>query len=257
MRELNTTHPPPGLCSLQDLPDPYQIAFRQGSVHHLPGQFLPAEVDWFVQIFMLPFWLIYALPPLTIPVALLNQLVQKPESYGRFFQTIRQQNAGEMVLMLGLFGVLGVLLVYCAWVAWDGGSSFVRTWQAHRLQRRRNHGFGLVLLEWGLVARLINNIDGKNCLWLPREAIANIIWHRIREEGAKHSRWVYRTQLCYVTEHRGTPQKRWLTLKGHMVKTGTSTENKSDRVLFDQLYEWWRSPDPSPLPDDTNSSYPQ
>ena len=238
------THPPSGLCSLKDLPEPYQRAFQQGSAHHLPGQFLPAEVDWFIQICLLPFWLMYALPPLTIPVALLNQLVQSPESYGRFFQAIRQQNAGEMVLMLVLFGLLGVLLVYCAWVAWDGGSSFIRTWQAHQLQRRREHGFGVVLLESGLVARLIDNIDGKNCLWLPRQAIANIIWHRIREEGAKHSRWVYRTQLCYITENRGKPQKRWLTLKGSMIKTGYPTgDAKGDRALFDRLYGWWRSPE--------------
>ncbi|MGB3493202.1 MAG: hypothetical protein WBA57_10765, partial [Elainellaceae cyanobacterium] len=88
------------------------------------------------------------------------------------------------------------------------------------MQRRSEHGFGLVLLERGLVARFIDNIDGRNCIWLPREAIADIIWHRIREEGVKHSRWVYRTQLCYVAEHQGKRQKRWLTLKGRMVHMG-------------------------------------
>ena len=178
MRKFHTTPRPLGLCSLQSLPDPYQFAFRQGSAHHLPGQFLPAEVDWFTQILFLPFWLIYALPPLTLPLAFLNQWVQNPESYDRFFQTVRQQNAGEMALMVGLFGLLGVLLVYCAWIAWDAGSSFVRTWQAHQWQRRSEHGFGLVLLEQGLVARLIDNIEGHNCFWLPREAIANITWQR-------------------------------------------------------------------------------
>ncbi|MGB3493203.1 MAG: hypothetical protein WBA57_10770 [Elainellaceae cyanobacterium] len=121
MRKHNPTSPPSGLCSLQDLPDPYQFAFRQGSAHHLPGQFLPAEIDWFAQIFFLPFWLMYALPPITLPLAFLNQWVREPESYGRFFQTIRQQDTGGMVLMVGLFGFCGVLLVYCAWIAWDGG----------------------------------------------------------------------------------------------------------------------------------------
>jgi len=124
MREPDTIHPPPGLCSLQDLPKSCQLAFRQGSAHLLPGQFLPVAVDWFTQIFLLPFWLMYALPPLTLPLILLNS-----KNYGRFFQIVRQQNMGETTLMVGLFGILGVLLVYCAWMAWDGGSSFVRTWQ--------------------------------------------------------------------------------------------------------------------------------
>ncbi len=254
MRKLNTTSPPSGLCSLQDLPDPYQFAFRQGSAHHLPGQFLPVEIDWFTQILLLPFWLMYALPPITLPLGFLNQLVREPESYVRYFQIIRQQNTGEMALMVGLLGLGGVLLVYCAWIAWDGGSSFVRTWQAHQLQRRGEHGFGLVLLERGLVARFIDNIDGRNCIWLPREAIADIIWHRIREEGAKHSRWVYRTQLCYVAEHQGKRQKRWLTLKGRMVHMGCPIgDPNGDRALFNRLYDWWRSPEQSQLLDDTAS----
>ncbi|NJN71317.1 MAG: hypothetical protein HC799_00090 [Limnothrix sp. RL_2_0] len=193
-----------GLCSFQDLPEPYQLAFQKGSTHHLSEQFLPAEVDWFTQIFILPFALIYALPPVLLPLALLNQLVLQPESFGRFIQTIRQQNAKETVFTLVLFTLLGLLLIYCAWFAWNGFSSFVRTWQAHQLQRRGKHGFGLVLIEAGLVARLIDNIDNvHNCFWLPREVITNVVWQRIREEGAKHSRWVYRTQLCYVKEHQG------------------------------------------------------
>jgi hypothetical protein len=235
--------PPPGLCSLQALPDPYQWAFRQGSAHHLPGQFLPVDVDWFTQILLLPLWLIYALPPLTLPIAFVNQWVRAPESYGRFFRTVQQQNAVETAIMVGLFGLIGVLLVYSAWVAWDAGSSFVRTWQAHQWQRRGDHGFGLVLLDWGLVARLIDNLDGHNCLWLPRDAIADILWQRIREEGAKHSRWVYRTRLCYVTTHQGKPQTRWLTLEGHRVKI-------DDRALFEQLHQWWQRPNPAPLADD-------
>ncbi|WP_072620327.1 hypothetical protein [Spirulina major] len=236
--------PPPGLCSLQTLPDPYQLAFRQGSAHYLPGQFLPVNVDWFTQILLLPLWLlIYALPPLTLPIAFINQWIRAPESYGRFFRTVQQQNAVETAIMVGLFGLIGVLLVYSAWVAWDAGSSFVRTWQAHRWQRRGDHGFGLVLLEQGLVARLIDNLDGYNCLWLPRDAIADILWQRIREEGAKRSRWVYRTRLCYVTTDQGKPQTRWLTLKGYFVQTDYPVGDvRSDRALFEQLHGWWRSP---------------
>jgi hypothetical protein len=56
-----------------------------------------------------------------------------------------------MILMVVLLVLGAVLLVYCAWIAWDGGASFVRTWQAHQLQQRGDHGCGLVLLERGLV----------------------------------------------------------------------------------------------------------
>jgi hypothetical protein len=237
MRESSTIHPPLGLCSLQDLPEPYQLSFRQGSAHQLLGQFLPAEVDWFTQICLLPFWLIYALPLLPLPLVLFN-----PKNYGRFFQIVRQQNAAETALLVGLFGLLGLLLVCSGWMAFDGASSFLRTWQAHQSQQRNEHSFGLVLLERGLVARLIDNIDNHNCFWLPRKAIADIIWQRIRE-GDKHSRLVYRTRLCYVTEHQGKQQKRWLTLKGHMVKTGYPMgDSRGDRALFEQLYDWWQTP---------------
>jgi hypothetical protein len=185
----------------------------------------------------------------TLPLVLFN-----PKNYDRFFEILRQQNARETALMMGLFGLLGVLLVYCAWIAFDLGSSFVRTWQAHQLQRHSKHGFGLVLLEGGLVARLIDNIDQHNCFWLPREAITDIIWQRMREEGAKHSRWVYRTQLGYITEHQRKQQKRWLILKGHMVKMGDPTwDSKRDRALFNQLYNWWQGPQASQFLDDTPS----
>ena len=245
MKNFNDTHPPVGLCFLQDLPEPYQLAFRQGSAHHLPGEFLPVQVDWFTQICLLPFGVIYALPPLTLPWVLLN-----PKTYGRFFQIIRQQNLAETAFMLGLLALGGILLVYCAWIAWDTCSSFVRTWQAHQLQRHSEHGFGLVLLERGMVARLIDNIDFHNCFWLPREAIANIIWQQVREEGAKHSRWVYRTQLCYVTEDQGKQQKRWLTFKGYMFKTGYPTwDSRGDRALFEQFQAWWQAAEPSQTSD--------
>ena len=243
MRKLNTTPPSPGLCFLQNLPDPYQTAFRQGSAQHLPGEFLPVEVDWFSQVFMLPFGLMYALPPISIPVVFVIQLVQKPESFRRIYDTIKAQSLGEMAFTIGLLLLIVLLLVYCAWIAWDLCSSFVRTWQASRSQRRDEQCFGLVMLERGLVARLIDNIESRNCLWLPREAIANILWQEMREEGAKRSRWVYRTRLCYVTERRGKEEKRWLTLKGHMLKTGHPIgDTQGDRVLFDRLNEWWQSP---------------
>ena len=238
MGKGDITNPLCGLCSFQDFPELYQSAFLNDTAHKLPGAFLPVEVDWFVEIVTMPFWVIYALPPLTLPVACVLQFVQQPESYVRFFQIFRQQNVVEMALMLGLLALLGLLLIYCAWVSWNGASAFVRTWQAHQLQRRNRNGFGLVMLPDGLVARLIDNIDGHNCFWFPREAIADIIWQRIREEGAKHSRWVYRTRVCYLSEHKGKTQKYWLTLKGQMVKTGHPTGDvRSDRALYDQLYD--------------------
>lgn len=174
-----------------------------------------------------------------------------PNQYGHLFQIVRQQTVGETTLMLGLFGLLGGLLLYCAWMAFDAGSSWVRTWQAHQWQRRHKHGFGIMLLDQGLAARLIDNIHGYNCFWLPRDAIADILWQRIREEGAKHSRWVYRTQLCYIIEHQGNPQQRWITLEGRMVKLGyPSWDAKRDRALFDRLYAWWKMLEQPQLQDD-------
>lgn len=242
MRPLNTTPPPPGPCSLNALPDPYQLAFRQGSAHHLPGQFLPVEIEWFIQILMLPFCILYALPPISLALFLLNQLVQNPQSYSRFFAQVMAMSPGQIAFTVGLIVIAAALLVYCAWFAWGQGSAFGRTWQAHQQQRRKEHGFGMVLLERGLVARLIDNVEGwGNCLWIPREAIANIVWQQVREEGAKHSRWVFRTQVIYLTEHRGKPQKRWLTLRGSLVKTGyMAGDSRGDRALFDTLYAWWQ-----------------
>lgn len=240
MNKPQTTSPQPGLCSFKKLPEQYQLAFQEGLAHQLSGQFLPAEIDWFQQIFLMPFWLVYALPPMTLPIALLN-----PKSYARFLQIVRQQNAIENLFLLGLLALTGVLLVYCGWFAWSGCSSFVRTWQATQFQKHDRHGFGLALLAEGLVARLIDNIDTCNCIWLPREAIIDILWHEIREEGTKHSRWVYRTHICYVVKHRGKLQKRWLVLRDHMFHTGHPTgagsigDSRGDRFIFEQLHNWW------------------
>ncbi len=257
MSKPKTSTSPVGLCSFQDLPASYQKIFQQCTAHHLSENFLPAKVDWFTQVFLLPFSIMYALPPLTIPPVLLNQLIQEPESFSRFWRIIRQQNATENAFTLVLFVILGLLLVYCAWFAWNGCLSFVRTWQASQFRRRHRHGFGLVMLESGLVARLIDNIGDSrhNCFWLPREAIANVVWQRIREEGAKHSRWVYRTQICYVKEHNGQQRKYWLTLKGYMFELeAVRYGEKGDRPLFDQLYDWWeRTEDIKYLDDSTDS----
>ncbi|MEM9245525.1 MAG: hypothetical protein AAGA67_07270 [Cyanobacteria bacterium P01_F01_bin.153] len=236
------------MCSFSQLPDPYRCAFQQGSAHHLPGQFLPAQVDWSIQIFTLLFGLIYGLPLLTLPPVLLSELVRSPEGFVRFFQALERQSTAANALLLGLFILLGALLIYCALIAWNGGLSFIRTWQAHRLQKRGKHGFGLALLEKGIVARLINNIDERNnCIWLPREAIVDILWQRVREQGVRNYRWVYRTQLCYVAEHQGKPQTYWLTLRGDIIQTGYPAGEgnpRCDRFLFDQLYNWWQTPEP-------------
>ena len=239
MRKQKDNSLQPGLCTFQELPESYQSAFEQGTAHQLPGQFLPAGVDWFSQFFMLPFGLMYALPPLIIPFV----LIQPPESYYRFFKTIRDQNLIENALMLGIFTLLGALLFYCALFAWGTFASFRRTWQESQFRKQKKNGFGIILQDTGLVARLIDDVvEGYNCLWLPKEAIADIAWQRMREEGAKHSRWIDRTRLCYVTEHRGKQEKYWITLKGHLIQTDDLKSYKEgDRFLFEQLHGWWQT----------------
>jgi hypothetical protein len=180
----------------------------------------------------------YALPPLTLPIVLLN-----PRNYERFFQIVGQQSGIENVLMLGLFGVLGLGLGYCVWFAWGIGTMLRRTWQAHRWRQRGGVGFGLVLTQQGLVARLIDTIDEQHhCWWLPREAIATVAWQRLREQGAKHSRWVYRTRLGYITTVQGQPQHRWLTLRADWFDLGWNRHG--DRLMFELLDAWWRSTAP-------------
>ena len=242
MNKRRATSLQPGLCSFQALPEQYKIAFRQGFAHQLPGRFLPAVVNWGAQILHLPFWVMYSLPPILVPIALLN-----PDSYS-YSLDLQHHDIWENLFLLGLIGLSGILILYCAWIAWDGGSSFVRTYQASQLKKNRKYGFGLVLSEEALVARLIDNIGRHNCIWLPREAIADISWHKIREGEDKHSRCVYRTHICYVVKHRGKQKKRWLILKDNMLKTGYKTgagwlgDARGDRQIFEQLSEWWNNP---------------
>jgi hypothetical protein len=61
----------------------------------------------------------------------------------------------------------------------------------------------------------------------------------MREEGAKHARWVNRTRICY---HTADQQRRWLTLKGGLVQLGymTSGDPRSDRALYETLIAWWQ-----------------
>lgn len=234
--------PPAGLYSLAALPEPYQTAFRQGSAHHLPGKFLPAKTDWFIQIFLLPFTLIYALPILTLGPSLLVQAIRQPESYLRLWQTLAQKDLPELGLMLLLFLLAGILIGYCAYQAWDQAQSFYRTWHCSRLRRRAEEGYGIVLLSHAIVGRLIDNLGQRNCLWLPRQALADIVWQRMREEGAKHSRWVNRTRICYVS---AKGKRQWLTLRGDIVDFGCPAYGSiSDRALYETLMEWWQERSP-------------
>jgi len=238
----SNSFPLAGVCSLRALPEPYQTAFRQGSAHHLPGRFLPAKVDWFIQILLLPFAVMYALPILALGFSFLYQAIRKPASYLRFGQTIVQQDLPALGVTLLLFLLAGVLIVYCAYQAWEQAQSFYRTWHCSRLRRRAAAGYGVVLLSHVMAARLIDNLGRHNCLWLPKASIVDIVWQRMREEGAKRSRWVERTRICYVS---ADGEHRWLTLKGDIVDLGYfAHEMKRDRALYEALIDWWggRSP---------------
>lgn len=231
--------PAPGLCALSELPDPYQTAFRMGSAHHLPGLFLPAQADWFTQCCLFPFMLMYAAPALTIVPVLIWQAIREPRSYWRFWQTLLSQPGWiEMAVMVGLLGLCAVLIGFCAYQAWDLAQSLYRTWQLSRMKRRGDQGFGFVLLSHALVGRLVDNVGRHNCLWLPRAAIADITWHQVREEGAKRSRWVYRTHIRYRDT---TGNHRWLKLTSHMVPCGYSVgDARGDRALYETLLTWWQ-----------------
>lgn len=238
MKPVSSLHPV-GWCLLTQLPEPYRHAFIDGTIHTVPGQFLPAEADVFVQVCLLPFFLLYAFVPLSLCLVLLYELLMQPERYRRFFDTVSHQSPLEIVLTFILALVIAVLLLYMALLAWDLSQSLFRTIQVVRTQRRGQHTFGLLLTDQALVGRLVDNVNGRNCLWLPKAAIQNVYWQRIREEGAKHSRWVYRTRLFYITANG---DRHSLTLKGNMVQTGhESWRPESDRALFDTLEQWWRS----------------
>ena len=235
--------PPAGICSLSALPDPYQTAFRLGSAHHLPGEFLPANPDWFIQIVLLPFTLMYAAPIATLGPWLVVQAVRQPASYLQFFSRVMAiaQTPLQVAFTGLLFLVVVTLVAYCTWQAWDLALSFYRTWRIARMRKTKGYGYGLVLLPHAIAGRLINNFDWRhNCLWLPREAIAQIVWQEIREEGAKRSYWVYRTRICYVS---ATGNHHWLTLKGDIVRVNTTAPvPMTDRDLYDTLFDWWQHP---------------
>jgi hypothetical protein len=242
---MGNTFPPPGLCSFSALPDPYKTAFRLGSAHHLPGQFLPAHTDWFLQIVFLPFMLMYAAPICVFGPWLIIQAVREPSSYLEFWVKIRAvaQTPLQIIFTALLLLVLAVTVAYCTWQAWDLAQAFYRTWRMARMRKKREYSYGLVLLSHAMTGRLVNNFGWRhNCLWLPREAIAHIAWQQMHEEGAKRSRWVYRTRICYVS---ATGHQRWLTLKGDIVRGDTSaTSAMSDRDLYETLLHWWQR-DPS------------
>ena len=236
---MGNTFPAAGVCALSALPDPYKTAFRLGSAHHLPGQFLPAHTDWFMQIVFLPFMLMYAFPILTFGPWLLIQAVRQPGSYWQFLGKVFQQTPLQIALTALLVLLVIVLIGHCTYQAWDLAQSFYRTWHISQMRKKREYGYGLVLLSHAITGRLVDNCGWRhNCLWLPRPAIAHIAWQKMREEGAKHARWVYRTRICYVS---ATGDKHWLTLKGDIVRVDTGAPvAMNDRDLHDTLHDWWQ-----------------
>ncbi|NEQ46898.1 MAG: hypothetical protein F6K00_26475 [Leptolyngbya sp. SIOISBB] len=238
---MGNSFPPPGRCSLSALPDPYQTAFHLGSAHHLPGQFLPAHTDWFLQIVFLPFMLMYAFPILTFGPWLIVQAVRQPGSYLQFLSKVLQQTLLQIAFTALLLSLVILLIGHCTYQAWDLAQSFYRTWHISRMRQKREYGYGLVLLSHAITGRLVDNFGWRrNCLWLPRQAIAHIAWHKMREEGAKHSRWVYRTRICYIST---AGDKHWLTLKGDIVRVEIGAPvPMNDRDLYDTLVDWWQYP---------------
>ncbi|MEO0870115.1 MAG: hypothetical protein AAFY17_17130, partial [Cyanobacteria bacterium J06642_11] len=160
----------------------------------------------------------------------------KPGSYLRFWQTLMQQKLSERAMTLLLILLAGILILHCANQAWELAQSFYRTWHCSQLRRRSKASYGIVLLPDVMVARLIDNLGRHNCLWLPQEALVNIAWQRMREEGAKHSRWVDRTRIGYIAANG---KHRWLTLKGNVVDLGAAAREE-DRILYETLVDWWQ-----------------
>ncbi|ANV83975.1 hypothetical protein AWQ21_06035 [Picosynechococcus sp. PCC 7003] len=175
----------------------------------------------------------------------MSQAIYQPDSYQRFWQTLTQQSLPELGFTLFLFLLVAVLIGYCTYLAWDLAQSFYRTWHCSQLRKRQEEGYGIVLLSHGLVGRVIDNLGRHNCLWLPRQAIADIVWQRMREEGAKRSYWVNRTCICYLS---AKGKKRWLTLRGDIVNLGCSsygpTDDRADRALYEALMDWWKGRSP-------------
>jgi hypothetical protein len=206
----------------------------------LPGRFLPAQIDWFLQIVLLPFALMYAAPLLALLPALLIQAWQQPDSYLRFGQLVMQSSPLQIAVILLLLLGVGVLMGVMALQAWNYSQGLIGTWRATQGRRRGEFGYGLVLLSHGLVGRLLETVGQHRCLWLPRAAIADIVWQQVKEEGAKRSRWVYRTRIRY----RSAPgEHRWLTLRGGLVALGyDGGDNRGDRALYDTLIAWWQTP---------------
>lgn len=237
---VSSVFPAPGPCPFSALPDPYQTAFRQGSAHHLPGQFLPAQIDWFLQIFLLPFALMYAAPLLVLVPGLIIQALQHPGNYLRFWQMMVASSPLQIAFTLGLLLLIGVLMGVMALQAWDYSRGLMDTWRATQGRRRGDYGYGLVLLSHGLVGRLLEKMGSHRCLWVPRSAIADIVWQQVREEGAKQVRYVYRTRLCYRS---ASGQHHWLTLEGGLVDLGYDAgDSRGDRALYDTLIAWWQLP---------------
>jgi hypothetical protein len=209
---------------------------------HCPGVFVPIQPDLFTQICMFPFLILYSLPVLTLGIFLLVQLLANPASYLRGLQRILQQRPAEILFTLVLIAIAIALMGYMAVMAWNMGRSLYHTVQARRLQSHNQHGYGMLLTEQALVARLIDEVEGsamrgQNCLWLPKSAITDVLWRQRREEGAKHARWVYRTTLVYKT---ATDETHWCIFRGNAFQTGEKLWGEAgDRRVYEMISSWW------------------
>ena len=184
----------------------------------------------------------YALPILTLGPFLLHQAIRQPGSYLCFWQTLTQQDLPELGMTLLLLLLAGILIGHCTNQAWDQAQSLYRTWHCSKLRRRAEEGYDVVLLSHAIVGRLIDNLGRCNCLWLPQQALTDIVWQRMREEGAKRSRWVNRTRIYYVS---AKGEHQWLTLRGDIVDLGhPAYESMNDRVLYETLMDWWQKRSP-------------
>ena len=223
-----------GLMHFQDLPRHYREAYMNGHIQTLPGEFFPIALEFWMRMILFPFFaLIYVVPTVTLGLSVIYEILFNPLEVYQFLRRLFILEFPESLFILALMLILVVLLGFMAVQGYNLCCDLWWVIQERRSQRHGIHHYGMVLSKDELVARILNPFEAYSCLFVPKTAVRNVVWQQVREEGAKHSRLVYRT-FINVQQSDGTLQ--WIKIKG--------TEYvASDRNIYDYVYDWWQRPD--------------
>ncbi|MGF1574872.1 MAG: hypothetical protein ACFCU9_02835 [Cyanophyceae cyanobacterium] len=186
-----------GLCRFRDLPQRYQEALNQGTLHQLEGHFFSAQQDLFVASLTAFFGLLI----LGIPGSLTMMLgiMVLAQEMRRMIQGSQSLGAGLIVIGLGLsMSLFAYLCLFKPGLA--SLRLLLASYRVKRSQPQNIHHYGLLLTDEDLVIRHVDYLQPFTCAWIPKDRIESCHLRQMAEHRGKKTYFIEVMGVLYQSK---------------------------------------------------------